>query len=311
MHAHQSGRVLVNGLRLHYLEWSGGGPAVLCLPGITANAHAFAGLAEELSTGSPRDRVVAMDLRGRGESDKPPTGYTMADHVADAAGVLAALGITRAIVIGWSLGAKIGLALAAAHPALVERLVLLDPPVETPDATVVALRAFWARLDNTYLSVDEFLKRMHGSPVFKEGTPYVERYLRADVEGTPDGVVKHRVPRWVPEAELAGEAIYPTRSFYSRIACPTLVLRAPRPLVREGDQVLPVADSREMAAAIADCQLIEVDGADHFSILLGKPRQTLEAINRFITNANHERELSDEHTPIRLTSGSTRHAQRY
>lgn len=281
--ASTSAFVDANGLRLHYLEWSGSAPAVLCLPGITANAHAFAGVAEELS---PRHRVVAMDLRGRGESEKPSTGYTMADHVADATGVLAELGITRAVVIGWSLGAKIALALAAAQPDVVTRLILLDPPVETPASTVVALRAFWARLDNTYPSVDEFLDRMRSSPVFKQWTPYVERYLRADVEQSGDGVVRHRVPRWVPEAELGAEALYPTRSYYTHIACPTLVLRAPRPLMREGDQVLSVADGREMTAAIGNCQLIEVDGADHFSILLGKPPQTLEAISRFMTTTH-------------------------
>jgi pimeloyl-ACP methyl ester carboxylesterase len=281
MDAYQSGNVDANGLQLHYLEWSGGAPSVVCLPGITANAHAFAGLAEELS---PRVRVLAMDLRGRGESDKPLSGYTMEAHVADTVGLLDGLDISRGVVIGWSLGAKIALALAAAHPDRVERLVLLDPPVETPEATVTALRAFWARLDNTYSSVDEFLERMRNSGVFKEWSPYVERYLRADVVATTDGSVRHRIPRFVPEQELAAESSYPTRSYYSRISCPTLVLRAPRPLVREGDQVLPAADAREMAAAIADCQLVEVDGADHFSILLGKPAQTLTAISNFIHN---------------------------
>jgi pimeloyl-ACP methyl ester carboxylesterase len=281
MSAYQSGNVLANGLQLHYLEWSGGAPAVLCLPGITANAHAFAGLAEELS---PRVRVVAMDLRGRGESDKPPTGYTMAAHVADTVGLLDALDISRGVVIGWSLGAKIALALAATHPDRVERLVLLDPPVETPEAAVTALRAFWARLDNTYSSVDEFLGRMRNSGVFKEWSPYVERYLRADVVETADGSVRHRIPRFVPDQELAAEGAYPTRSYYSRISCPTLVLRAPRPLVREGDQVLPAADAREMAAAIADCQLIEVDGTHHFSVLMGKPPQTLTTISNFVQN---------------------------
>ena len=281
MYAYQSGNVLANGLQLHYLEWSGGAPAVVCLPGITANVHAFAGLAEELSR---HVGVVAMDLRGRGESDKPPTGYTMEAHVADAAGLLDALAIPRAIIVGWSLGAKIALALAAAHPDRVERLVLLDPPVETPAATITALRAFWARLDNTYASVDEFLERMRNSGVFKEWSPYVERYLRADVVETTDGSVRHRIPRFVPEQELAAEGAYPTRSYYSRITCPTLVLRAPSPLMREGDQVLPAADAREMAAAIADCQLVEVDGADHFSILLGKRPQTLTAISKFVQN---------------------------
>ena len=279
MGVERSATAFSNGLRLHYLDWPGGAPAVLCLPGITANAHAFAGLAQELS---PHLRVLAMDLRGRGESDKPPTGYTMEAHVADAAGLMDAVDISQGVVIGWSLGAKIAMALAATHPHRVDRLVLLEPPVETPAEAVAALRAFWARLDNTYASVDEFLGRMRSSGVFKTWSPYVERYLRADVEQTAEGLVRHRVPRFVPELELAAESAYPTRAYYSRIACPTLILRAVRPLAREGDQVLPAADAREMAAAIPDCQLVEVDGADHISILLGKPAETIGAISHFL-----------------------------
>jgi pimeloyl-ACP methyl ester carboxylesterase len=58
---------------LHFFEWPGDEQAVICLHGITANSHAFEGIAEKLS---PAHRVVAMDLRGRGGSDTPPNGAT-------------------------------------------------------------------------------------------------------------------------------------------------------------------------------------------------------------------------------------------
>ena len=68
----------VNGIRLHYLDCPGGDPPLLLLHGLTANAHHFDGL---IDAGlSPRYRLLIPDFRGRGLSDKPESGYTIADH---------------------------------------------------------------------------------------------------------------------------------------------------------------------------------------------------------------------------------------
>jgi pimeloyl-ACP methyl ester carboxylesterase len=74
--------VHTNRIRLHVLEHPGNGPTVVLLHGLTANAHVFDGLA--VAGLAPRYRLLAPDLRGRGLSDKLPTGFTMADHAADA-----------------------------------------------------------------------------------------------------------------------------------------------------------------------------------------------------------------------------------
>lgn len=271
--------VRLDELRLHFLEWPGDEPAVICLHGITANAHAFEGIAEELS---PAYRVVAMDLRGRGESDTPPNGYNVAVHVEDTAGLMDRLGIGRALVIGWSLGAKVALALAATHPSRVERLVLIDPPVETPPRAAETLRAYWQRLDRIYPSMEAFFEQMRASPALGQWTPYVERFLAADVVEDEHGRVRHRIPRWVPEAELSAESTYPTRSFLPRIACPTLVLRSPEPIATPGDQVLTAEEARELATAIRDCRVLEIMGTNHFTIVLGQPRGMIDAIQRFL-----------------------------
>src|SRR5512138_8093 len=81
--------IRTNGLQLHYLEHLGDGLPIVLLPGLTANAHAFDGL---IQAGlSPRFHALALDLRGRGLSDAPEDGYTMADHAADVIGLLDAL----------------------------------------------------------------------------------------------------------------------------------------------------------------------------------------------------------------------------
>ena len=106
------------------------------------------------------------------------------------------LRIGRAMAIGWSLGAKVALALAATQPSRVERLVLIDPPVETPPQAAKPLRAYWQRLDRTYPSMEAFFEQMRGSPVLGRWTPYVERFLAADAVEDKHGCVRgDRHPR--------------------------------------------------------------------------------------------------------------------
>jgi pimeloyl-ACP methyl ester carboxylesterase len=71
--------------------------------------------------------VVLYDLRGHGKSERPATGYGLADMVADLAAVLDALAIARPVVlVGNSFGGLLALAFAAAHPARAAGLVLVE-----------------------------------------------------------------------------------------------------------------------------------------------------------------------------------------
>jgi pimeloyl-ACP methyl ester carboxylesterase len=70
--------------------------------------------------------VVLYDLRGHGMSERPPTGYRVADLVADLAALLDALAIPRVALVGNSFGGLVALAFAAAHPERVTKLALID-----------------------------------------------------------------------------------------------------------------------------------------------------------------------------------------
>jgi pimeloyl-ACP methyl ester carboxylesterase len=115
--------VTVNGVGLAVHEWPGRGPAVVAIHGLTANHTCWASVADALA---PDVRLAAYDLRGRGESDKPATGYSLATHGEDLAGLLDHFGLKRAIVIGHSLGAHIALRFAVTQPRRVARLILVD-----------------------------------------------------------------------------------------------------------------------------------------------------------------------------------------
>jgi len=269
-----------DGVRLHALEWAGPHRVVLCLHGITANARAFSGLAADLAL---RHRVVAVDFRGRGESDVPSGGYDVETHVADVAAVLDALCLDRVDLVGWSLGGKVALALAATRAERVRRLVLLDPPVSTSAAARAALRGFWARLDRSYASIEEYLETARaGASRFGGWSPAVEAYLRADVRADSEGIVRHRVPRWVPERELEAEARTPTLRYAAAVEQPTLVLRSTLPLEFDGDAVLSVTDATRLVGVLHRARIEEVTGTNHFSMLLADPVPVTSAVRRFL-----------------------------
>lgn len=109
-------------LRLSVREHDGDEPAVVCLHGLASNARWWDLVAPLLA---PR-RVVAVDQRGHGLSDKPDDGYDFDSVVADARGVVAALGLGPVVVAGHSWGASVALAWAAQDPDGVRAAVCVD-----------------------------------------------------------------------------------------------------------------------------------------------------------------------------------------
>lgn len=95
---------------------AGEGPALVLLHGLGWDHSLWA---RELTAYAGRYRVIAPDLRGHGWTDKPDAPYSIAQYAADIAGLLDTLGVTRAAVLGFSLGGAILMRLAADRPDLV------------------------------------------------------------------------------------------------------------------------------------------------------------------------------------------------
>ncbi len=122
------GRLERAGLSHHYLEWNAAEtarPALLLLHGLSSNAAFWGRLAARL----PDRRLVALDQRAHGGSAAPAEGYNAETLAADAAALVAELGLGRVVVAGHSWGATIALQLAADRPDLVAGLAVIDGPV--------------------------------------------------------------------------------------------------------------------------------------------------------------------------------------
>ncbi|WP_219414888.1 alpha/beta fold hydrolase [Pseudonocardia nigra] len=115
-----------NGIRLHVAECDGGGPLVVLLHGFPefwwAWRHQLDALAER------GYRAVAVDLRGYGDSDKPPRGYDLWTLAGDVAGLIRALGEPRAHVVGHDWGGLVAWTVTALHPRLVRSLTAIGAP---------------------------------------------------------------------------------------------------------------------------------------------------------------------------------------
>ena len=113
-------RATVNGVSLYYDEWGAGHPLLL-LMGFGDGLHAWA---NQIPAFAERFRTVALDHRGSGESEAPRGGYAIPQFADDAVGLLDRLGVERAHVLGYSMGGRVGLEMAARHPGRVSALVL-------------------------------------------------------------------------------------------------------------------------------------------------------------------------------------------
>ena len=200
--------VETNGIRLHYLDHAGGGPTLVLAPGLSANAHSFDGLMRA-GLGDVA-HVLALDLRGRGESDAPPTGYAMEDHARDVIGLLDALELDRVVMGGHSFGGLLTYWLAANHPERVERCVVLDAPAGVSPTIMEQIEPSLERLGHVYASWDEYLALVRALPYFAEGgwDADVESYFRADARSLPDGTVQARSrPEHIREAVALSAAV--------------------------------------------------------------------------------------------------------
>jgi pimeloyl-ACP methyl ester carboxylesterase len=117
--------IQVEGAKIH-VRVGGKGPAVVLLHGFGDTGDMWAPLAADLA----RDHtVVVPDLRGLGLSSIPDGGYDKKTQAADVRGVLAALGIEHAMIIGHDIGTMVAFAYASRYPQLTDRLVVMDAPV--------------------------------------------------------------------------------------------------------------------------------------------------------------------------------------
>jgi pimeloyl-ACP methyl ester carboxylesterase len=273
-----SGFEHVNGIRLAYRHWTGPAgashPPVVLLHGVLQTGDGMRHLAEQLSL----DReVLVPDLRGRGESDRPDSGYdppTMADDVA---GLIGRLGIERPALIGRLHGGLVAYHLAARRPELVCGVVLGDANPE-----VTADRASQA-IDAVSSLPAAFASHADATRFYEEGlglAPDRARHdIPSDLEAMPDGGY-----RWRHDLEIVRRietAAIPRSDWdvLARLRCPALILRGQRGEIRQ-------ETAERMLAVMPQARAQTIFGASHDVFLGPGSEQSLAAIQLFLYGLN-------------------------
>jgi pimeloyl-ACP methyl ester carboxylesterase len=273
-------RVRVNGVSLAVHEWPGKGPAVVCVHGLTANHTCWASIADILS---PDYRVIAYDLRGRGDSDKPERGYSLQIHCKDLADLLDGLNLKRAVIAGHSLGAHIGLAFAVTFPRRVSKLVLVDGGIDVRPGILDSLAPAIKRLGVEFPSLEAFLQTVRGLPMLAgRWNDYLERYFRYDVQTLPGGAARSKAAVHAIEEELTNLRRERLWVYHHRVKCPTLILRAPDGLLTPTDCLMTQEEADAMAHSIPKSHLVVVPNTNHYTVLMGHNPKVKTALRRFL-----------------------------
>jgi pimeloyl-ACP methyl ester carboxylesterase len=269
--------VPVAGGELRVARWGSGGPVAVAVHGITASHVAWRAVAQNLEGIT----VLAPDLRGRGGSAHLSAPYGIAAHARDVATVLDHMGVEKAVAVGHSMGAHVVAELAALRPERVTRLVLVDgglpvplPPGADPDELLEAvLGPALARLRRTFVSRDEYFSFWRAHPAFAETgcwNAHVEAYLDYDLAGSPPELVS-RVSEAAVLADgrdlLVNDSL---RDHLGDVACPVLLVRAPRGLLNQSSPQVADRAVDEWRSILPELTDEMVPDTNHYTLLLGE-----------------------------------------
>ena len=224
----EAGDVVVDGFRLHYLDWgNANAPAILFLHGGGLNAHTWDVVSLMLRD---RYRCVALDQRGHGDSEwSPGSDYGMDSHLRDVEGFAALMRLRRPVLVGQSMGGINSINYASRHSEEMAGLVVVDVGPEIIAAGGARIRDFIAapQLD----SPEDFLKRaMEFNPL--RDPRILRRSLYYNLRQLPNGkwTWKHDVRRAAEAQSGDMEAMGAKRAeqlwkAVPQIKCPTMVVR--------------------------------------------------------------------------------------
>ncbi|GAA5179941.1 alpha/beta hydrolase [Rugosimonospora acidiphila] len=242
----------VNGRTLSYLDFGGPGPVLIALHGHFSEGADFAPLAQRLGS---QWRVLALDQRGHGESDRA-TGYERSGYVGDVAAFLDHLGLADVALLGHSLGGVNAYQFAARHPDRVTALI-----VEDIGAVCDIDLNFAKNLPDRVTTRDGLVEAVGAA------APYLERTFRERAEGWSFSFDAGDTVR--SQQALSGDH---WRDWLS-VRCPTLLVRGTR------SDELSAWHARDMAAK-RSIDLIELT-AGHV-VHHDQPDAFAECVRRFL-----------------------------
>lgn len=268
-----------DGLRLHYRDYPGttGKAPLLCLHGLTRNARDFAEFAERYS---PDRRVLALDFRGRGLSDRDPlpARYLPITYAGDVIQLLDQLSIDRAVFVGTSLGGLVTMLIAVMAPQRIEASILNDVGPELSKVGLDWIRSYvgkgarFSSWDEAAKAIAENVGQAHPNFAHGDWLKMAHRLCREDNGAI---VFDYDMAIALPfEAQGPAPQVDMWPLFEALGQKPLLVIRGAL------SELLTAETLDKMHAAAADVKSVTVPGVGH-APMLDEP-QAVAAIDAFL-----------------------------
>jgi pimeloyl-ACP methyl ester carboxylesterase len=242
-------KVSVNGLQLYY-EIEGDGAPLVLIPGFAAGRWIWFKQTAELSR---RFRVIIFDPRGIAASDKPEGAQTIALLADDVAHLLQTIGIESAHIVGASFGGFVAQEFALEYPAMTRKLVLCCTSFGGPNHVAPAPETLMALASTKGLNTEE---RMRANLLLAFTPEYVQTQV-SEVDHIVHLRATNEVPEHIYSSQLQAAVSFNAESRVQQINTPTLVLSG------DMDVIVPVQNSRNLAAKIPGAKLQIVEGGSH------------------------------------------------
>jgi pimeloyl-ACP methyl ester carboxylesterase len=274
-----------DGLRLYARDYAaGGGPArlpVICIHGLTRNSGDFDELAPRIAALSRR--VLALDVRGRGESarDPDPSNYNPLVYAGDVARLMDDLGIGRAVFVGTSMGGLITMTLSLRHLDKIAAAILNDIGPVISEKGLARIAGYTGQCASlaSWSQAANYVRDINQCAFPDNSDDEWDKWARRAFDETETGAL---VPRYDPNIAIALQTgkLKPT-SLSARMAFRRLARKRPTLLVRGGlSDLVEVRQAEWMRKTAPELQYAEVPNVGH-APMLTEP-EAWEAIEKFL-----------------------------
>jgi pimeloyl-ACP methyl ester carboxylesterase len=253
-----------NGVRLASLDYGGTGPSVLMLHGLAGHSGEWAEAAAMLRGDF---RIVALDQRGHGRSEREPGDVSRQAFVADVAAVVEELGLAPVVLMGQSMGGNTAFLAAAAHPELVKSVVVIEASPDGPAPELPDLIREW--LDSWPVPFAHIAQ----ARAFFYAQDLSPLAWSAGLERREDGLW----PTFATDVMVECIADVAARDYWSEwreIHCPVLIVRGERGYFDE-------EHVRDLAGLLPRGAAVTIRGAGH-DVHLDAPERLADELRRFV-----------------------------
>lgn len=250
-----------DGVTLCFEEAGSGGPPLLLVHGWTCD-HTY--MAPQFAHFQKKHRVIAVDLRGHGQSDKPEQDYSVQSFADDLVWLCDQLHVQKPVVVGHSMGGVIAVGLAALFPDMPSAIVTLDSPIVPPQAIRDTIAPLITALKTPQYS--EAQRQFVSAALFlPTDDPARKARILDDMSSAPQHVMS---------SAFEGSILYDTESMIQKCQVPFLALLAAQSL----------SDVPRLQKLCPKAVIGQTVGAGHFH-QLEVPQQVNAMLERFLATS--------------------------